>query len=82
MKRKPNLPWRKIDDEGIILSAGKDEAHIVNDTAIMIWEMLDGSYDLEDISGALCDRYGIDKETARNDVLEFVGQLRQRGLME
>lgn len=82
MKRKDNLPWRKVDDEGIILSANKDEAHILNESAMIIWEMLDGRHSIDNIAEKLSQEYAISKKTALQDVNCFLKSLRTKELAE
>ncbi len=82
MKRKHILPWRKVANEGIVLSADKDEAHIFNETAMMIWEMLDGRNSIDEISARLCKEYNISKRAAVQDIRRFIGILKSKGLVE
>ncbi|MEO0225374.1 MAG: PqqD family protein [candidate division WOR-3 bacterium] len=82
MKRKASLPWRKVDDEGIVLSDNKDEAHILNESALMIWEMLDGQSSSEMIARRLSREYEIPEKIALRDVKKFLKELRVRGLVE
>lgn len=82
MKRKTQLPWRRIDGEGVVLSTTKDEAHILNDTAILIWEMLDGRHTVDEIADRLTSEYSIPRKNALADVNQFIKMLRSKELVE
>jgi hypothetical protein len=82
VKRKTQLPWRRIDGEGVVLSTTKDEAHILNETALLIWEMLDGRHTIAEMAERVASEYSVPKKSALADVNQFVRALRSKDLIE
>lgn len=52
----------------------------MNETGASIWKRLEEGQSMEQIAVSLSAEYGIDKEEARQDVLEFVNQLIEYGV--
>jgi hypothetical protein len=53
----------------------------LNNTATLIWDMLDGTSDVPAIAAALCAQFEVDEDAARTDVEEFIEQARDLGLI-
>lgn len=53
----------------------------LNDVASYIWDRLDGSHSIEEIALALTAEYEVEEDQARQDVLEFVSNLLDLGLV-
>lgn len=75
------LAWRKVDDEGIILDMANDQAHILNEVAIEMWNLMDGNNSIQDISENICKEYEVEMEQALKDTMEFAGKLFEKGLI-
>ena len=54
----------------------------LSDTARFIWENLEKTDSMEQMVQMILDEYEIDEETAKTDVIGFVGQLLQAGFVE
>jgi hypothetical protein len=46
-----------------------------NEVGLFIWSLCDGSRTASEIASAVVDEYGIDAQTADQDVNEFLGSL-------
>ncbi len=53
--------------------------HQLNYLGGRIWELCDGTQDLNGIADALKDEFDIDEETLKSDVEDFIEDLIERG---
>jgi hypothetical protein len=77
--RQPDMVWRKISDEVMLvpIRAHVDEMESVftlNETAALIWSLLDGRRSLADVRDAVLDEYEADPQLVERDLLELVEQ--------
>ena len=59
-----------------------DSIFTLNETAILVWEALDGKTPLEAVTERLCRDYDVDPEHAAADAEEVVRTLLEAGLLE
>ena len=59
-----------------------DSIFTLNETAILIWEALDGRISLDGVVARLCAEYDIDRQRAAADAGEVVQALLDAGLLE
>ena len=71
------LRYDEVREEHLLLIP--EGAVRLNPTAAEVLELCDGERSLDDIVGALAQRY--DGADLRDDVLELVGAMEQRGLV-
>jgi len=85
----PGLIVRKIGDHIVIIpvESQNEEGEVVdsvftlNDTAAGIWTQINGSISLEDIKGKIVDYFGISLAQAEEDLLTFILQAEEAGLV-
>ncbi len=53
-----------------------------NGTGTLIWKLLESPRTLSELSSAVVDEYDVDRATATQDVTEFVGEMKNVGLVE
>lgn len=80
--RRKDIPWRKIDTEALIVNPKTSLIYPLNSTAVRIWELIDGEKDAQQITVIIADEFEADEETIKNDVSDFIGQLKDAGLVE
>ena len=80
--RNPLAVYRDLANEegGLLLHLESGQYHGVNATGFAIWELIDGTRTISDISGALSDTAASEDLIA--EVRRFVEDLRQRNLLE
>ncbi|MEK6373637.1 MAG: PqqD family protein [Acidobacteriota bacterium] len=59
-----------------------DSIFTLNETAILVWEALDGKTPLEAVVERICRDYDVDPDRAAADAGEIVGTLVEAGLLE
>src|SRR5437762_8208759 len=59
-----------------------DSIFTLNETAILVWEVLDGGASLDAIVDRVCDEYDVARDQAAADIAEIVRALSEAGLLE
>src|SRR5215510_13216086 len=68
--------------EALVLVAPGGQATVLNPTGSLIWDCLDGEVSLGELATELSEELGVDRELIAADVLTFVRQLGEAGLLE
>lgn len=79
--RAEDLVWREIEGEIVILTEDGKNIHTLNTVGSVIWELIDGQRDVEDISKILRDKYDVSLEEAQKDTLEFLEELANKNIL-
>ena len=59
-----------------------DSIFTLNETAIVVWESLDGRTAMDGVIDRLCREYDVDRDRAAGDAEEIVKSLLEAGLLE
>jgi hypothetical protein len=86
-RRAADVVLRRIGDEAILVPVRNrvgdlDSIFTLNETAITIWEALDGRTALQNVIERICEEYEVDPGTAADDAREIVSRLAEVGLIE
>lgn len=87
MKLKDGYILREIADSLIVVPIGKRVVEfnglmLLNESASLLWNKLQNGAETDELVQLLLDEYDIDETTAQNDVLEFLGELREKELLQ
>ena len=80
-QRRPDLIYRVIEGETVILNRDDEVLHKLNSTASFIWDCCDGTLSTDDIIDRLVKAFEIDRETCRKDVIQALNQFRSLNLL-
>lgn len=81
--RAKQTAFRSIEEEGgLVVLPGKAEVKVLNPAGIKIFALLDGQHTLEAIATAITEEYEVGKEQALEDVMEFVKELSDHGMLQ
>jgi hypothetical protein len=69
-------------DEGVIVDVPPRQAHIVNASALAVWQCLDGVTLLDDVIDELADRYAVDRSVIAPDIVGVMEHYRHLSLVE
>jgi hypothetical protein len=72
ISRSENTLWRRVNDDIIVIAQSGQQIFVLNKTAAIIWEMLDGECEIEKISSRLSERFDISYDEARIDVISII----------
>jgi hypothetical protein len=80
LSRSPSVVTRKTGIEYVLVPvanniADMNSVYTLNETGAFIWDQIDGKRTVSEIITAVAQEYDIDKDTASNDVLDFVGNM-------
>jgi len=79
--RNPNLAWREIDGEIMIISPEDSQVHELNETASWIWKHFDGTQSPDAIAARLAAAFDVEMETARQHIVELIEVLDKKRLI-
>lgn len=77
----PELTWRLLDGEAVIVSPTSGEIRVLNHVGSEIWQLLANGSTIEEIKQALVAQYALSPEQAARDVSAFLDDLHNRGLL-
>ncbi|MEQ1717679.1 MAG: PqqD family protein [Hyphomicrobium sp.] len=69
-------------EETLMLSIGRGTYYSVNDTARVIWKMLDGNQPIDELIASLALEYEVAPDQCEADILQFLETLLEEGLIE
>ncbi|MEW5807149.1 MAG: PqqD family protein [Acidobacteriota bacterium] len=81
-KRSKDAAFRVIDGQAIVVLPEKSEVKILNEVGSRIWQLMDGNVSVDDICTKICTEYEVSREAALSDVMNFIKQLGDQGMLE
>ena len=87
MKIASGFVLRQVGESFMAVPVGvrtKDVQGLValSETGALIWNLLEGGATEDDLVDAVCERYEVERDRAREDVLSFLRELSSRGWLE
>ena len=79
---KPNIMWRVVDGEALILDLNTGYYFSLNPVATEIWESLQSGAEIPRIAQTVSLKYKIDARVAEDDLHELITDLRSCRLWE
>ena len=81
LSHSPSVVTRKTGNEYVLVPiadniADMNSVYTLNETGAYIWEMLDGKRNLEAIISELIKEFDVDRQTAEQDVMSFVENMK------
>ena len=80
LRRRPDLAWQQIGAELVVMSLPEKKVLGLNPAGALLWTLVE-ERDEDGLVSALVERFATDERQARSDVRDFVGVLRERGLV-
>jgi len=82
IERVPEVIWRKIDDNVVIVKEDGTKLITLNSTAAYIWEKCNGEIDARTIATRLQEQFTASFEEIYDDVLKALKSLEDMGLVK
>jgi hypothetical protein len=81
--RAERLPFRRLDDQTVIVDPRRREVHVLNGVGSAIWDLLSETKNVIDLVAALehDGRFDADFDTIAADVQAFLSDLIDKGLV-
>lgn len=80
--REPAVVGVELDGEAVLYHEELRTVCVLNPTATVVWNCLDGSSDLETLCEDLAEAFSVDVGSVRKDVLDIVREFGRQGLLE
>ena len=71
----PQVATRIIDGEAVIVLPESSQVNVLNEVGSRIWEFIDGTRSVGEITEAIVAEYEVSTEQAERDVDEFIQEL-------
>jgi len=68
-------------DEAVLVLPERGQVKVLNEVGARVWDLADGTHDIDAIVGTLCDEYDVDRDRAEADTLIFIAELEAKGLL-
>lgn len=79
--RAPRVWVRKTRGETLAYNPETGGAHLLNETAVAIWDLCDGETSPEEMIRAICDLCGMHEDVVGEDVDRILGEFDAAGLV-
>lgn len=81
-RRHHDSSYRAIgDDGGLVVLPGRAEVKVLNAVGVRVFSLLDGAHSVEEIVEAVTEEFEVAPDVARRDVLDFLGELADHGML-
>jgi GeoRSP system PqqD family protein len=74
--------WRTLEGRAVILSGHDGMLRMLEEIGTRLWELLDGDRTVEGIIEILLKEYDVEAEVLEKDVLEFLNDIKSRGMIK
>lgn len=82
VKRSPQLVSSDVDDDIIILSIENGRYYGTQTVGKRIWTIISDAVSVDDICATLLREFDVSREVCETEVLAFLRQLHQEGLLQ
>ena len=81
-RRDSTTAFRSVADEGcLVVVPSRATVEVLNPVGGKIFSMLDGTHTEDDIVRGVMEEFEVGEEQARQDLRDFVSQLRSKGMV-
>ena len=86
-RKKDSIASRTIAGEAFLVPVcgqpcDMQKIFVLNSLGAFIWERLDGGQSCAELIGAISERFAVEPAQAKQDAIEFIGQLLEQNLLE
>ena len=78
----PDVQCSVLDGEAVLLNLETGAYFTLNRVGTISWELFNGERTLTHVHAAICERFEVSEEVARQDLLSLVKHLDQEGLIQ
>jgi Coenzyme PQQ synthesis protein D (PqqD) len=68
-------------EEAVMLSVAAGRYYGLNAVGARIWELLESPRTIAELCARICEEFEVDAQTCQNDVVKFVGELLDNGIV-
>ena len=78
----PDLIWRFVDDELVIVRPSDGQIRVLNSVAAFVWRSMDGHRTVSDLASLVCAEYEVSYSKAASDIEDLIAPLVENGLVQ
>jgi hypothetical protein len=79
--RRPDVWLRQAEGENVVFDPSTGAVHILNVTALAIWELCDGETRIGEMVEAICGLSGLPRDVVQEDVGRILREFEQAGIL-
>ena len=80
-RRRDDVAYVVVDGEAVLWSVDPEAMHVLNPTASLVWQLLDGDVDIAELAADIAESAGADPTEVRSDIDTLVSQLTEQRLL-
>ncbi len=80
--RLENVMERRVGNDRMLYDAAGRAVHVLNETALFVWQRCDGEHSVQDIISEAASVYTISTDKIQGDIEECMAALRSKGLLK
>jgi hypothetical protein len=85
LTKNPNAAYRVYDGQATVVMPDRAEVKVVNEVGSVIWDKIDGRRTVgqivESALESVLEDYDVTPDEARRDIMAFLGDLREHGMV-
>lgn len=81
VRPESNVIGTIVDDEAVLILPPQGQIKVLNEVGARVWSLADGTRTVSDIAAAICAEYDVAPDEAESDILAFVTELVERGIV-
>jgi hypothetical protein len=81
LKLAPDLIWRLLDDNAVVVSPKVGEVRVLNRVGTIIWQQLVDGKSPAEVEDYLVANFQVSDRQAQSDLLAFCDELTDRGVL-
>ena len=81
LTKSPDAAHRTYDGQATIVLPSRAEVKVLNEMGSAIWNSIDGRKTLSEILEEMLVEFNVPRDEAERDLVDFVGQLREQGMV-
>jgi hypothetical protein len=79
--RDPDMLASEMDGEKVMMSIERGEYYGLDETGSRVWDLIENETRVGDIVVQLLEEFDVDRDECARDVMEFLEELKQKGLI-
>jgi hypothetical protein len=80
-QQRPGTWLRQSNDENVIVDTANSSLHVLNDSALALWELCTGENTVDEMIAAVCELCGEPADIVRRDVTTTLARFDAAGLL-
>ena len=81
-RRRTGLQLRVSGDEAVLVDRSSEAVHVLNDTALALWQLCDGETTVEEMVVAAVGLFDAQERRLERDVLDALDAMASRGILD